>query len=99
MGNPESSRTAGERWAIRVTFRNGEDAWLRHGSVPGVGQIVTFTNRRLAEKEAAFVREGLSDGDVAMIVSAFPKRRTRRPAADASDPPTAHTGKPPTREP
>jgi hypothetical protein len=61
-------RVGRDRWAIRVTFATGEDAWLRHGRLPGEGPIVKFANRQVAEREASFVREGLDQGDALPVV-------------------------------
>lgn len=55
-------------WAIRVTFANGRDAFLRHGGVIGRGPIVTFHSKAKAEQEAAFVREGCSSEDVVTVI-------------------------------
>ncbi len=55
-------------WGIRVTDEHGEDAWLRHGSTIGEGPIVRFRSRDRAEAEAAFVREGLDEGQTLSIV-------------------------------
>lgn len=55
-------------WAIRVTFANGKDAFLRHGGVIGRGPIVTFHSKAKAEREAAFVRHGCSSEDVVTVI-------------------------------
>ena len=56
-----------QRWAIRVTFANGEDAWLHEGPRPGVGPIASF-DRKTADVNREFVSHGLDDGDVAVVV-------------------------------
>ncbi len=63
-------------WAIRVTFANGKDAFLRHGGVIGRGPIATFHSKAKAEEEASFVREGLDTGDVVMVIERSHGRRT-----------------------
>lgn len=62
-------------WAIRVTFANGKDAFLRHGGVIGRGPIATFYSKAKAEEQAAFVREGLDAGDVATVIERSHGRR------------------------
>ncbi len=62
-------------WAIRVTFANGKDAFLRHGWVIGRGPIATFHSKEKAEREAAFVREGLDAGDVVTVIERSHGRR------------------------
>jgi hypothetical protein len=57
-----------DRWAIRVTYRSGDDAWLRHGPVIGEGRIATFTTREHAEREARVLRNGLDADDIVMVV-------------------------------
>jgi hypothetical protein len=56
------------RWAIRVTYENGEDAWLRSGSAIDEGPIVQFRSREAAERQADFAREGLDEGQSLTIV-------------------------------
>lgn len=56
------------RWAIRVTFADGNEAWLRHGSRIGSGPIATFGSRKLAEINAEFVGHGLDAGAVVTII-------------------------------
>ena len=53
---------------IRVNFPNGAVAWLRHGSVAGVGPIVRFPNRKTADVNLDFIREGLDAGAIASVV-------------------------------
>lgn len=66
-----SSRTKKTtRWVIRVTYPNGEDAYLRHGAVIGEGPIVRFGTKRLADINAGFVSEGLPDGATVTVVRA-----------------------------
>jgi hypothetical protein len=62
-------------WAIRVTFANGRDAYVRHGGVIGRGPIATFHAKAQAEAQAAFVREGLDARDVVMVVERSHGRR------------------------
>lgn len=62
-------------WAIRVTYANGKDAFLRHGGVIGRGPIATFYSKAKAEEEAAFVREGLDAGDVVTVIERSHGRR------------------------
>lgn len=62
----------GKKWAIRVIFANGKDAWLRHRHRAGRGPIVSF-DRATAEVNREFVSQGLDDGDVALVVP-FPSR-------------------------
>jgi hypothetical protein len=69
-----------DRWAIRVTYATGEDAWLRHGGVPGEGPVVKFTSRQVAEREASFVREGLDVADVVAVVRFHRGRVQPQPA-------------------
>lgn len=57
-----------KRWAVRVTFANGEDAYLRRGSRIGSGPVVTFGTRKLAEINAEFVGHGLDSGAVVTVV-------------------------------
>jgi hypothetical protein len=55
-------------WAIRMTFANGRDAFLRHGGVIGRGPIVTFHSKAKADAQAAVLREGLEAGDVVTVI-------------------------------
>lgn len=55
-------------WAIRVTFADGKEAFLRHGNVIGRGPIATFHSKAKADEQAAFIREGLDAGDVATVI-------------------------------
>lgn len=54
-------------WAIRVTFRDGRTALMRHGGVIGRGPIASFPSKAKADEYAAFVREGLDTGDVVTV--------------------------------
>jgi hypothetical protein len=56
------------RWGIRVTFADGRDAWLRTGATPGEGHVVRFHSKADADRQAAFMREGMSEGDVVSVV-------------------------------
>ncbi len=64
-------------WAIRVTFANGKDAFLRHGGVIGRGPIATFHVKEKAEEQASFVREGLDAGDVITVIERSHGRKDR----------------------
>jgi hypothetical protein len=55
-------------WAIRVTFANGKEAFLRHGGIIGRGPIATWHSKAKAEREAAFVCEGCSSEDVVTVI-------------------------------
>lgn len=55
-------------WAIRVTFANGRDAFVRSGGVIGRGPIATYRTKAQAESDAAFMREGLDAGDVVTVI-------------------------------
>ena len=55
-------------WAIRVTFANGRDAFVRHGGVIGRGPIATFYSREKAEEQATFIRQGMEPGDVVTVI-------------------------------
>lgn len=57
-----------DRWAIRVTYANGDEAWLRHGSTVGAGPIVKFTTRHTAEANVDLISPGLDDGAVVTVV-------------------------------
>lgn len=56
------------RWVIRVTYPNGEDAYLRHGSRIGAGPIVQFRDRKTADANIDFIRPGLDDGATVTVV-------------------------------
>lgn len=62
-------------WAIRVTFANGRDAFLRRGSLIGRGPIATFYSKAKADEEAAIVQDGLNDGDVVTVIERSHGRR------------------------
>jgi hypothetical protein len=62
-------------WAIRVTFANGRDAFVRHGGVIGRGPIATFHSKAKAEAQAALFREGLDAGDVVTVIERSHGRR------------------------
>ena len=65
-------------WAIRVTFANGRDAFLRRGGVIGRGPIATFHSKEKAEEEAAFVREGCAAEDSVTVIERSHGRREFR---------------------
>jgi len=56
------------RWAIRVTYPNGQDAWLRRGATIGAGPIVEFRTKHLAELNVELIREGLDADTVVSVV-------------------------------
>ncbi len=56
------------RWVIRIVYPNGGVAWLRHGDVAGVGAIVRFRDKKTADINLEFIREGLDAGVVASVV-------------------------------
>ena len=56
------------QWAIRVTYANGEDAWLRQGATIGEGAIVRFTSKQRAEEYRDFISQGLDADEVARVV-------------------------------
>lgn len=62
-------------YAIRVTFANGRDAFVRQGGVIGRGPIATFYSKAKAEEQAAFFREGLDAGDVVTVIERSHGRR------------------------
>lgn len=55
------------RWGIRVVFPGGGVGFLRHGPTVGSGPIVRFPNRKTAEVNLEFIREGLEPGCTASI--------------------------------
>jgi hypothetical protein len=61
------------RWVIRVNYPNGV-AWLRHGPIRGHGSIVRFPNKKTAEVNLDFIREGLEPGTVASVVRVAERR-------------------------
>lgn len=65
-------------WAIRITFADGREAFLRHGGVIGRGPIVTFYTKEKADEQAAFIREGLDAGDVATVIQRSRGRQEQR---------------------
>lgn len=65
-------------WAIRVTFADGRDAFVRHGGVIGRGPIATFHSKAKAEEQAAFVRQGMETGDVVMVIERSHGRNVAR---------------------
>ena len=56
------------RYVIRVNYPNGAVAWLRHGGRVGHGPIVRFPNKKTAEVNLAFIREGLDQSVTASVV-------------------------------
>lgn len=69
MTHTQSEPLAQTRWAIRVTYPSGQEAFLRHGVTAREGAIVTFKTRRDAELNAeSMVKPGLDDGCVVAIV-------------------------------
>jgi hypothetical protein len=66
-------------WAIRVTFANGQTAFLRHGGVIGKGAIVSFHSKAKADAEAENVRNGLNEGDVLTVIMRSHGRHAARP--------------------
>lgn len=71
------------RYGIRVVFDNGSVGFLRHGPVSGTGPIVRFPNKKTAEVNLDFIREGLEAGATASIFKILDKPKPRKPA----DPP------------
>lgn len=65
-------------WAIRVTFADGREAFLRHGNVIGRGPIATFHSKEKADAQAAFLREGLDAGDVVTVIERSHGRQATR---------------------
>ena len=63
-------------WAIRVTYANGREAFLRHGGVIGRGPIVTFHSKAKADRDAACLRDGLDAGDIVTVIERSHGRRT-----------------------
>jgi hypothetical protein len=55
------------RWVVRVVYPGGV-GWLRRGPVPGVGPIVRFTSRKLAQINAEMIAPGLDDGCTVSVV-------------------------------
>jgi hypothetical protein len=55
-------------WAVRVTFANGRDAFLRHGGVIGRGPIATYRTKAQAEDAAALLRVGLDAADTVIVI-------------------------------
>lgn len=68
------------RYVIRVLFPDGGVAWLRHGPVIGSGPIVRFPNKKTAEVNLDFIREGLDEGCVAQVVKVAAPQRIAPPA-------------------
>lgn len=57
------------RWGIRVTFKNGQDVFLRYGARVGFGDIVTFKSKKDAELNAeSMVAPGLDAGSTVTVV-------------------------------
>ena len=68
-------------WAIRVIYAGGGTAFLRRGSVVGRGPIVTFHSKAAAEREAAFLRDGMDADDVITVIERSHGRRSESPAS------------------
>ncbi len=77
-------------WAIRVTFANGRDAFLRHGRGIGRGPIATYHSKAKAEEYASFVRDGLDAGDVVTVIERSHGRQ-KDPAPSPTPPPSTST--------
>ncbi len=56
------------RWAVRVTYADGDEAFLRHGAMIGEGPLVPFRTREAAAKRAEELRPGLNEDDVVSVV-------------------------------
>jgi hypothetical protein len=65
------------RWCIRVTYPDGRDAFLRHGSRPGYGPIVQFPSRKTADVNLDLITNGLDEGTTATVVSYAPRLEKR----------------------
>lgn len=65
-----------ERWTILVVEHDGEQHYLRHGEDES-GPIVMFVNRRRAEEQADFWREGLGDEVQSVNVVPYPAEKER----------------------
>lgn len=73
---PKQRKTSG---AIRVTFANGRDAFVRRGRVLGRGPIATFYNKAQAEAEAvAFIQEGAEAGAMVTVIERSHGRNVSR---------------------
>ena len=68
MSDANSKTTRRPRWVIRVTYPNGDDAYLRRGAKAGHGEIVCFTSRVTAELNCSFVAQGLDAGTIVTVV-------------------------------
>ncbi len=66
MKQPKSVK-ARPYWVIRVVYPNGV-GWLRHGPLVGSGPIVRFRDKKTADINLEFVRNGLDAGMVASVV-------------------------------
>ena len=73
------------RYVIRVNYPDGAVAWLRHGSVVGTGPIVRFPNRKTAEVNLDFIREGLDTDVTASVVKVADRPRARNAGATSSE--------------
>jgi hypothetical protein len=49
------------RWAVRVTYPSGEEAWLRHGALVGSGSIVAFAKPAPGGAGGPFLSMGMED--------------------------------------
>jgi hypothetical protein len=56
------------RFAIQVVYVSGDVAYLRHGGVAGAGRIVQFRDRKTADVNLDFIRQGLDEGTVVSVV-------------------------------
>lgn len=67
-----------KRWAVRVTYADGNEAYLRHGARIGYGSIVKF-DKKTAEINADFLRAGVDEGDTVTVVQAPSRDETDTP--------------------
>jgi hypothetical protein len=68
------------RWGIRVVFTDGRVGFLRHGPISGTGPIVRFPNKKTAEVNLDFIREGLDADATASIFKILDKPKQKSKA-------------------
>ena len=64
------------RWGIRVVFANGAVGFLRHGPISGHGPIVRFPNKKTAEVNLDFIRDGLEAGATASLFKILERKKS-----------------------
>ena len=55
---------------------DGEEMYVRHGSVPGEGPIFKYASRDEAQRQVSFMKMGMEEGEDYESISVIPYRKS-----------------------